>query len=51
MGLLEERFPGRRNEILTSSGRLRVILKTDRGGTPEMEIAGNRAGLRALAAI
>jgi hypothetical protein len=50
MELPQERLPERKDEILIPGARLRVSLK-ERGGTPEVEIEGNRKGLRALAAI
>jgi hypothetical protein len=42
-----ERLPEHRDSILASGARLSVTLKEGR----EIEIAGNRTGLRALAAI
>jgi hypothetical protein len=50
MELPQERLPERKDEIHAPGARLRVTLK-ERGGTHEMEIEGNRIGLRALAAI
>jgi hypothetical protein len=50
MGTPQERLPKRRDEILRSGARLQVTLK-ERGGTSEVEIAGNPVGLQALAAI
>jgi hypothetical protein len=47
----EERLPNRKSEINTPGARLRVMLKGGRDGSPELDILGNRAGLRALAAI
>ena len=50
MGIPFESLPERKNEILCQGARLQVALK-ERGGTSEVEIVGNRAGLKALAAI
>jgi len=50
MGIPFESLPERKNEILRQGARLQVTLK-ERGGTSEVEIVGNRAGLKALAAI
>jgi len=50
MGIPFESLPERKNEIPCQGARLQVALK-ERGGTPEVEILGNRAGLKALAAI
>ena len=50
MGGPEERLPERRHEILARGARLRISL-TERSSTREVEILGNRKGLRALAAI
>lgn len=46
----QERLPERRDEILAPGARLQVILKEGARGR-EVEITGNRKGLRALAAI
>jgi hypothetical protein len=45
-----ERLPERRDEIGAPGARLQVTL-SEREGWPEVGIAGNRLGLRALAAI
>jgi hypothetical protein len=45
-----ERLSDRREMILATGARLAVTLK-ERNGTLEIEIEGNRTGLRALAAI
>lgn len=50
MELPQERLPERRDEILVSGARLQITLK-ERSGMREVEIEGNRKGLRALAAI
>jgi hypothetical protein len=50
MGLAEECLPEPRDEILDRRARLQIILK-ERGATREAEIAGNRKGWQALAAI
>ena len=50
MGLPEERLPERRNEIVVPGARLKITLK-EHGGKSEVEIHGNRKGLKALAAI
>jgi hypothetical protein len=50
MGVPQERLPERKDEILASGARLRIILK-ERSGEQELEIVGNRKGLLALAAI
>jgi len=50
MGGPYERLPERKDEILASGARLRIILK-ERSGEHEVEIVGNRKGLLALAAI
>jgi hypothetical protein len=50
MGVPEERLPERRDEILARGARLQISLN-ERSGTREVEILGNRKGLRALAAI
>jgi len=44
------RFPERTDEISDQSARLKISLK-EKGGTSEIEIKGNRKGLRSLAAI
>jgi hypothetical protein len=48
--LPNERLPERRDEICAPGARIRVTL-SERDGWRTMEIAGNRLGLRALAAI
>lgn len=50
MGLPEERLPEQRDEIHVSGVRLKVTLQ-EPSGFREVVIAGNRKGLRALAAI
>ena len=50
MGLPQERLPERRDEVLAPGARLQVTLN-ERSGTCEVEIEGNRKGLRSLAAI
>jgi len=50
MGLPQERFPERRDEIVAPGARLQITLK-ERSGVREVEIEGNRKGLQALAAI
>jgi hypothetical protein len=50
MELPKQRLPERKDEIHIRGAHLRIALK-ERGGTPEVEIEGNRKGLRALAAI
>lgn len=50
MGLPQERLPGSKNEILAQGARLRVSLNQP-AGAHEIEITGNRKGLKALAAI
>ena len=50
LGLPEERLPEQRDEILVRGARLLINLK-ERSGAREVEIIGNRKGLRALAAI
>lgn len=50
MGLPQERLPERRDEIHVPGARLRVT-GTERSGIYEVEIEGNRKGLRVLAAI
>jgi hypothetical protein len=47
----QERLPNRKNEINALGSRLKVTLKQARDGSAEVDIIGNRAGLRALAAI
>jgi hypothetical protein len=47
----EERFPGRRNVSRPPGGRLHIKMSHARDGAPELEIIGNRDGLRGLAAI
>jgi hypothetical protein len=47
----QERLPNRKSEINTPGARLRIALKQARDGSPELDILGNRAGLRSLAAI
>jgi hypothetical protein len=47
----QERLPNRKNEINTPGRRLKVTLKQSRDGPPEIDIVGNRAGLRSLAAV
>jgi hypothetical protein len=51
VGPPQERLPERRDQVLATGRRLQIILKKDRADSPEVEIVGNRAGLRALAAI
>ena len=46
----KERLPEHTNKIQAEGARLKVILE-ERRGTREMQIIGNRKGLRALAAI
>jgi hypothetical protein len=46
----EPRLPERNDEILATGARLKVTL-TEQDGVREIEIEGNRTGLRALAAI
>jgi hypothetical protein len=41
MGVPQERLPERKDEILASGARLRIILK-ERSGEQELEIVGNR---------
>ena len=50
MALPQERLPERKDEILASGARLQITLK-ERGGTHELQIEGNRKGLKSLAAI
>jgi hypothetical protein len=50
MGLPEERLPERKTEIIVPGARLKITLK-EHGGANEVEIQGNRKGLKALAAI
>lgn len=50
MGPREDRLSERGDEILAPGARLHIAL-TDRDGTCEVEIKGNRQGLQALAAI
>ena len=50
MGVTKKRLPERRDEILVRGARLLINLK-ERDGTREVEIVGNRKGIRALAAI
>jgi hypothetical protein len=50
MGGPYERLPERKDEILASGARPRIVLK-ERSGEHEVEIVGNRKGLLALAAI
>ena len=45
-----ERLPARRHTILAAAARLEVTIK-EHNGIPDIEITGNRKGLRALAAI
>ena len=47
MGGPYERLPERKDEILASGARLRIVLK-ERSGEHEVEIVGNRKGLLAL---
>jgi hypothetical protein len=47
----EERFPGRKNTIRPPGARLYVKLIHSRDGAPEIEIIGNRDGMRGLAAV
>ena len=50
MGLPQERLPERKDEIHAPGARLQITLK-ERSGMREVEVEGNRKGLRALAAI
>ena len=50
MELPQERLPERKDEILAPGARLKITLK-EQSGMREVEIGGNRKGLRALAAI
>jgi len=50
MGIPFESLPERKHEILRPGARLQITL-TERGGTSEVVIVGNRAGLQALSAI
>jgi hypothetical protein len=47
----QERLPNRKSEIFAPGARLKVSVKQSRDGSPELDIVGNRIGLRALAAI
>jgi hypothetical protein len=47
----QERLPQRKGEIHAPGARLRVTLKQARDGSQELDIIGNRTGLRALAAV
>jgi hypothetical protein len=49
-GLPQERLPKQKDKILASGARLLITLK-ERGGTHELQIEGNRKGLKSLAAI
>jgi hypothetical protein len=50
MGLPQERLPERKDEVLAPGARLQITL-TERGGTHEVQLEGNRKGLQSLAAI